>query len=309
MLKEITENIEKLVVRFPGGMREVNCYLIKGAKGYTIIDTGTYSKESIDTWKAVLKSGITIEKVVLTHTHQDHIGLAKWFQEQIGVPIFTSKLGYKEMLKGRDFIGRKEKLSHLIKGHGGPGLPDKLEDDSFIYDFEPDGFFEENEMIQLGNDFYEVIWIPGHAPDQYGFYHSDNKVMIIGDHVLKDISPVIGLWTGEELNPLKEYFGSLAVMKNFPATITLPGHGEIISDLDLRVQDIMDRHYYRLEQILEHLADRQMTAKELCEDVYSKLNIYIYLSSFMATLTRLIYLESIGKIHRKTENGIVYFKK
>ena len=101
MLTKVTEHIDKLEIQFPGGMGQLNSYLIKGENGYTIIDTGLYSEEAIETWEQVLASGIKPEKVVLTHTHQDHIGLAKWFQQHVGVPVYVSSLGYKEMLKNR----------------------------------------------------------------------------------------------------------------------------------------------------------------------------------------------------------------
>ncbi|MGJ9459243.1 MBL fold metallo-hydrolase [Oceanobacillus sp. CF4.6] len=309
MLSKVTENIFKLVIHIPGGMHEVNSYLIKGNNGYTVIDTGLYSKEAMDTWKIVLESGVVVEKVILTHTHQDHIGLAKWFQEHIGVPVFTSKLGYKEMLKGRNADASNRKLKGLIKKHGIPELPDHLKNDSLIYDFEPDGFFEEHDKIQFGNDFYEVVWTPGHAPDQYCFYQREKKVMIVGDHVLKNISPVIGLWTGEELNPMKEYYHSLAKIINYPVDIALPGHGEAIMDLEERVQRIKEKHDYRLQQLLEHISEKGKTANDLCEVIYGESTIHTYISPFMATLTRLIYLEAVGELLRVEENGIVFFKK
>ncbi|WP_249870615.1 MBL fold metallo-hydrolase [Oceanobacillus saliphilus] len=307
MLINVVENIDKLVVRFPGGMREVNCYLLKGDNGYTVIDTGTYTKEAMDTWKTFLESGVVVEKVVLTHTHQDHIGLAKWFQEQIGVPVFTSRRGYTEMLKGRNFKSSKEKLDGLIKRHGGEGLPDRLHDDSIIYDFEPDGFFEENDIIQLGNHDYKVIWAPGHAPDQYMFYQTNRKVMIVGDHILNNISPVIGLWNGEETNPMKEYYQSLEILKNYPTEIALPGHSEVILDFDSRVQWIKDRHDYRLDQLLGYMTENGKSANELSKEIYGPINPAFLLSPFMATLTRLIYLESLGYIRRVEENGKVLF--
>ncbi|WP_087973426.1 MBL fold metallo-hydrolase [Oceanobacillus rekensis] len=309
MLIQITDNIFKLVILIPGGMREVNSYLIKGDAGYTVIDTGLYSKEALETWKTVLDSGIVVEKVVLTHTHQDHIGLAKWFQETVNVPIFVAKLGYEEMLKGRKTDARGIKLKELLIKHGGPKFPNHMKDDSFIYDFEPDGFFEENDVLKLGNDRYETIWTPGHAPDHYCFYQREKRVMMVGDHILKNISPVIGLWTGEELNPLKEYYQSLAKIKDYPAEIVLTGHGENDLNLDNRVQEIKERHDYRLKQLLEHVNDQEKTANDLCEEIYDRSTAYSFISPFMATLTRLIYLESIGEIHRREENGKVFFKK
>jgi len=308
MFTEVATNIQKLIVRFPGGMGEVNSYLIKGDRGFTVIDTGTYSKEAIETWQSALKSGIEIEKVVLTHTHEDHIGLAKWFQQQVKVPVFVSKLGYQEMLKHRNLEQIIQQLDSLIKKHGGSDRLKKLKNNAFIYDFEPDGFFDTNEMIQLGNDLYEVIWTPGHAPDQYCFYHKHTEVMIVGDHILKDISPVIGLWTGEEQNLLEDYYHSLSIMKNYPTNIALPGHGDVIQALDVRVKELKERHDYRLEQVVEQVMNEPKTAKQVCEEMYGTSNNGLLFSPFLATLTWCLYLESNERVTRIERGGKIYFK-
>lgn len=59
---KVAENVWKLVVRFPFGMREVNCYLFKGEKGYTIVDTGDCHETAKETWNKVLASVFPIEK-------------------------------------------------------------------------------------------------------------------------------------------------------------------------------------------------------------------------------------------------------
>lgn len=306
MLTKVTSDIHKLVIQFPEGMGEVNCYLIEGKHGYTVIDTGTNSKQAKEGWEKVLASGIVVEKVVLTHAHQDHIGLAKWFQQDVGVPVIVSDLSYKEMKKNR-VLGIKDRLNRLVVKHGGQRLPAGIEDEASIYDFEPDRIFENNQHIQLGRDFYQAIWSPGHAPDHFCFYHKAKKVMIIGDHVLKEINPVIGLWSGEEQNVLKDYFASLQAIKKYPTDIALPGHGEPIYHLHDRVDEIMLKHEQRLEQILASVSYESKTANEVCYEIYGTVNIILNLSSFMAVLTRLLYLESIGKVNQEENNGKITY--
>src|SRR6478752_528757 len=102
MLMKLTDSIYKLVVRYPFGMRELNSYLIRGDNGYTVIDTGSYAKESIEIWEQTISTGLLIEKVVVTHAHPDHLGLAKWFHENHHIPIITSDLSYKEIQKRKN---------------------------------------------------------------------------------------------------------------------------------------------------------------------------------------------------------------
>ncbi|MCG7334573.1 MBL fold metallo-hydrolase [Sporosarcina sp. ACRSM] len=306
MLTEVADGIHKVIIQFPGGMGEVNCYLLKGLNGYTVIDTGTDSEEAKERWKQVLASGIVIEKVVLTHTHIDHIGLAKWFQQEVGVPVIVSNLGYEEMKKRRDKCRRK-RINNLLVKHGGQALPDSKKDDSFLYDFEPNGFFENQQHIQLGAELFEAIWTPGHAPDHFCFYNRDKKIMIVGDHVLQKINPVIGLWSGEEENPLQDYLISLQKIKKYPAEIALSGHGETINHLLGRVNALTAQHEHRLQQVLQSVKNDSKTAYQICIEIYGTENIILNLSAFMATLTRLLYLESIGKVRRRESEQEVLF--
>src|SRR5699024_8650920 len=173
MIEKVTEEIDKIVIRSTEeGVGNVNCYLVKGKNGVTVIDTGNYSEYGKEIWENVLDQGIQIEKVVLTHTHKDHIGLAKWFQETKKIPVYVSEIGYTEMKKfiAPDFIQR---FTEMIKKYGYTREQVVYQDQSFIYDFEPAGFFKSEGTIQLGDDVYEVVWTPGHAPDHFCFYQRE----------------------------------------------------------------------------------------------------------------------------------------
>jgi glyoxylase-like metal-dependent hydrolase (beta-lactamase superfamily II) len=310
MLTKVKEDIYKLAVRFPFGMREVNSYLIQGEKGFTVIDTGSSSKESINLWERTLSSGIEVEKVVLTHAHPDHIGLAGWFQERNRVPVFISALGNKEIQR---FQQRKyensNRLNTLLKQHGGLGIPKEMMlMESAAYDFEPDGIFENNQNMTIGNSVYQSIWTPGHAPDHFCFYNSEQQVMIIGDHVLNHISPIIGITSDEEDNPLKDYFSSLELIKGYPTVLALPGHGDPIVNLKDRVEEIIYRHQHRLKQVLESVRDEWKTAYNVCQEIYGQYNMKNLLSPFMSTITRFIYLESIEKVKSELRNGELVFQ-
>ncbi|WP_152654963.1 MBL fold metallo-hydrolase [Oceanobacillus sp. CFH 90083] len=306
MLEQITDDIYRLVVRYKGAMGEVNSYFIKGNHGYTVIDTGIDAPETRALWERAFRN-YKIEKLVLTHTHEDHIGLARWFQEIYEIPVYVSRRGYKEMCKGRDAKARKKRLKSLIKKHGAPPIPLKIKDESHIYKFEPDGFFDDNDEITLGNRSYQTIWTPGHAPDHYCFYQLETEVMIIGDHVLNHLSPVIGLWMGEEHNPMEAYFGALELLKEYQVRLALPGHGDPVEYLDERITDILYRHEKRMEQLLELMETGEMTAFKLTTKAYGPMKSIAFASQFMATLTRLIYLEEQSKIKVQVKKGKKYY--
>ncbi|MFZ3579486.1 MBL fold metallo-hydrolase [Virgibacillus sp. DJP39] len=307
MLQKVTETIYKLVINPDSKLNSVNCFLVKGDSGYTVVDTGFNTSEAKVLWESVLDSDTEIEKVVLTHTHQDHIGLAKWFQQEKGIPVYIVELSYKEIKRYRT-NGNREKLNGLIKSHGGKGFPGKLEKDTSIYDFEPDGLIRESDKIKLGDDYYEIIWTPGHAPDHYCFYNQDRKIMFIGDHILRDMSPVIGMWSGYESNILSDYYCSLERMKKYTSDIALPGHGEPIFHLSERVNQVKARHNQRLQEVYESIRYESKTANQICEEIYGDSDNQFWLAQFLSIVTRLVYLEAEARIRRETSDGIIMFR-
>lgn len=308
-LTKISEDIYQLVVRYPFGMYEMNSYLFRGENGFTIVDTGSESKESIDIWEKTIASGITVEKLVLTHAHPDHCGLARWFQENHNVPVFISSLGYQELQKKRN-PNRVNWLHSFLKSHDCPELTQNVgNSEPAAYEFEPDGVFENQQTIKLGNDMYETIWTPGHSYDHFCFYNHEDQVMVTGDHVLSRLSPIVALWTENDENPIKDNFSSLEKVKAYPAKLALPGHGELIYNLNDRIDEMIKSHNYRLQQILSLVRGKEKTAWQVCQDIYVSLSTNKFYAPLMATIARLIYLEKNGELHSELKNGKLYYSR
>lgn len=305
ILKKVTEDIKLLSLPYSFGMEQVNCFLFRGERGYTVVDTGSDSEEGINTWEYLMAAGITIEKIVLTHFHIDHLGLAKWFQEKHHIPVFISSKGYQEMQRRQD----KDHINYVINLFEQCGCSEfsKMASADFThaYDFVPDGLFEENQQVQLGNDIYETIWTPGHSADHFCFYQPKQQIMVMGDHVLEKISPVVLIESPYDLNPLQDYFNSMDKIKDYSIQIALPGHGKVMEGLGNRLEEIKSGHIHRMNQIVESVKDEEKTAWQICQETYRKVNFF---SPLMATITRCIYLESIGKIQSNIKNGIIYYQ-
>lgn len=309
MIRQVTEQIFLVRVNDPRGTGSTNCYLIEGKNGCTLIDTGLFSEEGTGLWKDVMSRGFRIEKIVLTHVHQDHIGLAKWFQQNFGIPVVVSNFGYEEMKQYRH-PQFKDRFRQLLNNHGILRTPPHLTDFQELYDFEPDEIFKTGDRILFGSDEYETIWTPGHSYDHVCFYSWEKEIMILGDHILQHISPVIGLWNGVERNVMKEYFMSLDKIRTYPVRLGLPGHGGMIKNFSARVEEIIQNHRLRLHQVSEIIKNRDKTALEVSRELYNydPLSRKAFLSPFMASLTRLIYLESSGRASRKTRNDLHTFQ-
>ena len=131
--------------------------------------------------------------------------------------------------------------------------------------------------------------------------------MVTGDLVLGAISPIIPLWSEAEVNPLKDYFESLDRVKRYATTLALPGHGELIVNMNNRIGEIIAGHNHRFNQILESVRNEEKTAGKVCQEIYGSLDPNKVFSPLMTTITRFIYLESIGKVSSELINGKVYY--
>lgn len=306
-IKKIDENIYIFDIPIPSGMVQVNSFLIRGEKGFTVVDTGSPAKEGMEIWEQIIASGIKLEKVVLTHFHIDHLGLARWFQEKYQIPIFISDIGYQEILKRRKNDTEKF-IKHLFSQHGLPiDYLRKVEDFSYFYHFEPDGEIKNGQSILLGDEPFESIWTPGHSADQFCFYNKKQEIMIVGDHILEKLSPVILIESQEDRNPLLNYFQSLETIEKYSVKQALPGHGGIMQDLSKRIEEIRLGHQHRMNQIQKSVQIEGKTAWQLTLETYNESSMGRFFSPLMATITRCIYLESIGKLYSEQRDGIIYF--
>ena len=89
-ITKIADDIIQVQIPLPYVLNIVNCYLLRGAEGWTLVDTGLNTSAARSQWKSALASlGIEpadIEKIVLTHMHPDHFGMAGWWQRQTETP-------------------------------------------------------------------------------------------------------------------------------------------------------------------------------------------------------------------------------
>ncbi|UUZ89497.1 MBL fold metallo-hydrolase [Paenibacillus sp. P25] len=225
-------------VPLPFPLRWVNSYLLRGADGWTLIDPGLRTEAAEALWEAVLASfgiaGGDICRIVLTHHHPDHYGLAGWFQERSGAPVLLSAAGLEQVRRlwggGRPMT---EQLLALFREHGLPAeleAPMREHMDGFVPSVSPRPevtLLAAGETVRLGNEDYVAIHTPGHAAGHLCLYRAETETMFCGDHVLPQISPNVSyLPGGIDENPLASYLDSLERISRCAVKLAFPGHRE-----------------------------------------------------------------------------------
>ncbi len=193
---------------------------------------------------------------MVTHIHPDHYGLAGRVREASGSWIGLHPADAR-MLEAR-YGDTDELVANMSRFLSHSGVPeDKLPDlaaasmavKSMVTMAVPDVLFEDGKAIDLPGWSLRTIWTPGHSPGHVCFYSDDRRLLISGDHVLPRITPNISAHTQQVANPLGDFLASLAKLEDLPTDEVLPAHEYRFADLNGRLQELMDHHADRLDEI------------------------------------------------------------
>ena len=253
-------------------------YLIEGKQGYIMIDTGWSTDIAWNSLQDNLKQlGISIndiKKILLTHNHPDHIGLAGKIKQQNDALVYLHMEDAK-VLKTRyeNVEGLLLQVNEWLMHHGLPKehLQSLAEASmpaiKYVVLTEPDIMLKGGERIPTALGELEAVWTPGHAPGETCFYLESEKILFSGDHILPGVSPNIGLHPQSMKNPLLSYFNSLEKVEKLDVNLVLPGHEHSFENPAARIKSLREHHYGRIEQIAEKLSSGAKNAYEITSSI------------------------------------------
>ncbi|MDX2159620.1 MAG: MBL fold metallo-hydrolase [Hyphomicrobiaceae bacterium] len=320
---EVAPGILWARIPLPFRLNHVNVWLIRETDGWTVIDTGTSDDGARAVWDVLLDgplSGAPIVRLVATHGHTDHVGLAGWLDERAGgVPYYITLTEWLSaqlrVEEARSPLGAK--ALRFLERHGcDPDTINSFGDDrlrtrTFMGTL-PDEFIRlrDGGNVRFGGRDWEVLVCGGHAAAHASFWCVEEKILIAGDQVLSKISPMIGVFPNEpEANPLAEYLASLDRFRMLPAdALVLPSHGLPFHGLRIRVDELSHHHELRLKALLE-LMQTPATAMRLAHGLFTKAVAEGQgRHAFAETLAHAHYLVSDGLAQRIAgERGEILF--
>jgi glyoxylase-like metal-dependent hydrolase (beta-lactamase superfamily II) len=302
---------------FPVG--DVNAYLVFPAmrsESLTLIDTGVKSPEAFEALQHGFKEfGWALEQVdriLITHAHLDHYGQARRLRERCRAAVYAPRheaermqAGWASTLERTDSIlawlhrwGVPEAIARLDGGMA--ELARRLQDP-----VEVDVLLEDGDTVRAGDLVLEVIATPGHCDGHVVYYERSLRILFSGDHLLTDISPVPLLVLPEGLDEprpksLVRFMESLKRVEKLECELTLPSHGDAITDHRQLIEGYRLHHQRRALQLLRHLRKGPLTPFELAVRLFPhhySTQIFLVMSEVIGHLDVLIE-EGSGGVER-----------
>jgi len=316
---EVLPGIFRLELPMPFELRHVNVYLLRDGETFTLIDTGLQTEESrqaLNEKLAALKVPVDrIKRILITHIHPDHFGLAGELRERAEAELVIHRLEVALMepryARAEDLV--RDVADWLSKNGVPPAEAEFVKTASmaareFVSVVEPDTLLEGAERLPIDETELEVVWTPGHSPGHCCFYWPARRVLFSGDHLLPKISPNIGLHPQSGADPLDDYLASLARIRRLEVELVLPAHGEPFSDHRERIAAITQHHDERKAAVVNLARDGAKSGWQLAGELFHGVmerNVFQQRLALQETLAHCQSLAVEGRLRKQVSRQLV----
>jgi glyoxylase-like metal-dependent hydrolase (beta-lactamase superfamily II) len=322
---EIAPGLYQLKIPMPGPLEYVLSYLFKSEGGYTLVDPGWDSEEAFTALKTQLSeigaSVTDIRRLVLTHMHHDHYGLAARVREAAGSQVLLHERDW-QMVRPylEDVEGVVRGVRSFLATHGVPRneamdmpVPGQILR-NIVLKAQPDQTLRGGEAIEGEGFRWEVIHTPGHSAGHICLYERSHRLLLSGDHVLPVITPHVSFTGQPGTNPLGDFLQSLRLLKPLDVRTVLPAHEFAFDNLRQRLEEIERHHEARMVEVLDTLRDGPKTAYEIAHDVtwvtgeFRDFDFAMQGAAVRETLAHLEHLLLAGRVAKEIEGGIYRYR-
>ena len=318
---EVAPGVLWLRLPLPMAMDHVNIYALDEGDSRTIIDAGVYSARMVALWQQIIAGpfgGRPVGRVVLTHHHPDHVGMAGWFVAQ-GAELVTTRTAY---LMARMLIldvedqpsepaksyWRAAGMDPAIYAERCAARPFNFADLSHPL---PVGYtrLQQGDTFTAGGRAWDVHIGNGHAPEHLTLWSRDDNLVLAGDQLLPSISPNIGVHPTEiDADPLADWLESCERLSHLARAdqLVLGGHKLPFTGLPVRMRQLIDNHHGGLRRLLKHL-DTPRTAVECFPPLFKRTIVdEIYGLAMVEAYAHLTHLHKIGRASRTRRDDGAY---
>jgi glyoxylase-like metal-dependent hydrolase (beta-lactamase superfamily II) len=304
----------------------INVWALQDGDGWTLVDTGMGSDATAAAWEALLAQppfAQPLQRVLVTHMHPDHVGMAGWFTRRFGVQLWMSRLEYLSCRVAASDTGH-EAPPDALRFYTEAGW-DAAALDAYRARFGrfgsrirpmPDSYrrLRDGERIRIGDAEWEVVMGNGHSPEHACLHSPARKLLISGDQVLPRISSNVSVQPMEPgANPMADWLASLAKLRERVPddALVLPSHNECFRGLHARLDQLQRGQDQALDQLREMLRAPQRVI-----DVFGALfkrpipasDAGLLGMATGETVACLNYLMARGEVAKRVDGGVAWYR-
>ncbi|MDT5062070.1 MAG: hypothetical protein QOH63_2529 [Acidobacteriota bacterium] len=314
--------IVPIIVPTPFYVGPVNCYLI-AEDPVTLIDTGPKTKEAVGALRDGLRrAGFRVSdlrRIVLTHAHEDHCGLARTLRDEAKdseVLVHgwetghrASRLEYEEhrQLLVRAGVPDEEIRAMRRMYEGLRAFADSLEDNQYTE-------LKDEMEIEFATGSLRVVHTPGHTPGSCSFLREADRTIIAGDCVLKRITPN-PILSPDPIDPSKrfhslaEYLVSLARIRSLSPTLVHGGHGGDVTDFEELFNRYLRAVQERQMEVIRLIPKSGATAWDIARELFPGTDDVHRFLAVSESVAHLDLAHSEGKLAVEIADGREVYRK
>jgi len=266
---EVAPGVRWLRMRLPmPALNHINVWALGDGPGWTLVDTGMDMPDTVSNWQSALCGPLgarPVARVICTHMHPDHIGMAGWLTRQHECRLWTTRLEYVTCRMLVADTGREAPVDGVRFYHAAGWDDAALEHyrarfggfGKAVYAL-PDSYRRvvDGEELEIGGRSWRAVVGRGHSPEHLCLHCPELRVLISGDQVLPRITSNVSVFPTEpDADPLSEWLASLTSIKERVSddVLVLPSHNEPFRGLHARLDALIAGHEERLTRLAAEL--------------------------------------------------------
>ena len=322
----VAPGVKWLRMALPFALNHINLWLLRdeveGQQGWSVVDCCISHDEAKAQWEQIFShelEGLPVLRVIVTHMHPDHIGLAHWLCERWKVRLWISATDYGMARIGTQgptgFGGDNAAAFFALHGLTDPDSIEKIKQRGSYFPTlvpsVPKQFrrMMDGDVLTIGGRHWRCISGYGHAPEHISLYCEETRVLIGGDMMLPRISTNVSVYDQEpESNALRQFLDSIDKFAALDEqTLTLPAHGKPFTGLHQRIQQLHDHHQERLTEVLEACTAKPCSAADMLPVLFKRaLDLHQTTFAMGESIAHLHLLWFEGRVQRVLGDDGVY---